>query len=162
MKSKTLILNILVMNAIGFVTGGILIWSIFQKVMKKDNQMIEKYRLYNQILNQWVVLKQEKREIGEFFKQKGYKTVGIYGMRELGERLLEDLENTGMDVKCIIDQNGIVVDKNILVLNPDDLIPEVDVIVVTASYYFNEIESKLKERVHGDIISIEDVIFGIY
>ena len=160
MKRKSIILEFLVTGAIGFIVSGIVVGHIFRNIMKMDNQAIKKITRYYNILNKWLTLRQQQKTIVEFFEKNGYKTVAIYGMKELGERLVTELENTGIVVKCIIDQNTVVINKNILVLRPDDFIPDVDVVVVTASYYFSEIKKRLKGRVHGDVVSIDDVVYS--
>lgn len=149
-------------SIIGLALGGTVIWKIFQGVMKKNKQETKKLTDYYFILNHWIALKQKKKSIVAFFERNNYKTVAIYGMRELGERLIGELDQTSVVVTCIIDQNIVDIENNIPVLHPDDIIPEVDVIVVTASYYFNEIEAKLKEKTNGIIIPIDDVIYSKY
>lgn len=161
-KNKDAVSLFFVATMIGFATGGIVIWKIFHRVIIKNKKETKKLTGYYFILNHWIALIQKEKNIIAFFERNNYKTVAIYGMRELGERLLGELEHTEVVVKCIIDQNIVDIDKNIPVLHPDDSIPEVDVIVVTASYYFNEIEAKLKEKVFGDIIPIDDVIYSKY
>ena len=47
------------------------------------------------------------------------------------------------------------------VVTPEDFLEEVDVIVVTAIHYFDEIESMLGEKVDYPIISLEDIIYEI-
>lgn len=162
MKRKNVILEFLLTGTIGFIVGGAVIWSIFGEVIKKDNHTLKKITGYYHLLNQWVALKQKKKTVADFFRQNNYKTVAIYGMKELGERLLDELEDTEIVVKCIIDQDAIAIDKSIQVLHPDDTIPDVDVIVVTASYYFGEIVRKMEGKIYNDIVSIDDVVYSEY
>ncbi len=162
MKRINTILVIFVTATIGFVVGVGVIWGMFKKLIRKDNQNFKKLTLYYHILNQWVSLKQKKKTVVEYFERNNYKTVAIYGMKELGELLLFELENSEIDVRCIIDQDPIFINKKTSVLHPDDIIPDVDVIVVTASYYFREIEKKMKQKINGDVVSIDDVVFSEY
>lgn len=162
MKRERDILGVLVYGAIGLTIGGAAIWKIFREVMERDNRENKEITDHYRILNQWLALKQNKKTAVEFFQKNNYGTVAIYGMKEMAERLLDDLENTGVVVKCIIDRNSFDDGKNIPFLHPDDSIPDVDVVVVTASYYFNKIKSKLRGKVRGDIVSIDDVVYSKY
>lgn len=161
MKKITLFLEFIVTGVIGFTTGWLIILLLFGKIAKEDNQLIKKLSEYYHIFNKWLILKQQQKSIAEYFRAKDYKSVGIYGMKEIGERLLYELEESGITVKCIIDQDNSLIQHHISVISPNDKIPDVDVVVVTASYYFDEIKERLNGKVSGDIISIEDVIYGI-
>ena len=46
------------------------------------------------------------------------------------------------------------------VLKPDDTLPDVDAIIVTAFFFFDEIEQELEDKIDCPIISIEDVVYG--
>ena len=162
MKRERSVLENCVSGSFGLTIGCALIWKIFREVMKRDNQKNNEITSYYRILNQWLVLKQDKKTVVNFFENNNYKTVAIYGMKEMTERLLDDLENTGIVVKCIIDRNAVVTDKCIPLLHPSDSIPDVDVVVVIPSYYFGKIKSKLKGKVRGDIVSIDDVVYSKY
>ena len=96
-----------------------------------------------------------------FFIQNGYKTVAIYGMKELGERLYDELKNSEIAVKYVIDQNADAIYADVDVVAPEDSLEDVDVVVVTAIHYFEEIESMLGEKVDYPIISLEDIIYEI-
>lgn len=146
----------------GFSVGGIIIWKTFKEVIRNNKSETKKLLGYYFLLNQWIVLKQNKKSIVKFFERNNYRNVAIYGMGELGKRLLLELESAEVHIECIIDQNIVDIDTNIPILHPDELIPAVDVIVVAASYYFNEIKTKLIEKVCGDIIPIEDIIYSKY
>lgn len=161
MKKRILFLEFFITGVIGAATGGLIILLLFCKIAKEDNQKIKKLSEYYHILNKWLIIKQQQKTIADYFSTKGYKTVGIYGMKEMGERLISELEDSDITVKCIIDQDSSLVKQNISVISPHDKFPDVDVVVVTASFYFDEIKEKLNCKVSGDIISIEEIIYGI-
>ena len=85
--------------------------------------------------DQWLRIRQEGKTLVDFFEKNDYKTVAIYGMKELGERLYDELENSGITVKYIIDKNADTIYADVDVLTPDDELEPVDVVVVTAIYY---------------------------
>lgn len=60
-----------------------------------------------------------------------------------------------------IDAKGEELNSNIEVYTLDDEIPEADVIVVTATFDYEDIRKKLEEKVACEIISIDDVVYEV-
>lgn len=146
---------------VGAVAGGAAAGTISSKKIKEMGQKGAKvHRLY-MAFDQWLRIRQEGRTLVEYFKQEDYKTVAIYGMKELGERLYDELRDSGITVRYIIDKNADSIYADVDVITPDEKLEPVDVIVVTALYYFDEIEEMLSEKVDYPIISLEDILFEI-
>lgn len=147
--------------------GGYFFGKMNYKVEQKINQdrTIEKLTLYYHMLNMWLEMKQKRKSIVTYLNQKGIKRIAIYGMKELGERLYEELKNTDIETVCIIDKNPEFVIGDFVVISPEQEIPEVDAIIVTADYYFQEIERQIKMKVSCPIYSLRGVLgnsFGRY
>lgn len=147
---------------IGFLTGILLSGKVIAMAVKEHNQCVKKVVKYYFILNDWLALRQKGETIAKFFEKNKYKRVAVYGMKELGERLIDELEKNGIEVTCIIDQNPTQKTGKIPVISPTDEIPKSDVMVVTASFYFNEIRNRMKDRVDCDIVSMDDVVYSKY
>lgn len=120
-------------------------------------KMTEFYRL----LIEWLRIKQEGKSLVSFFVRNGYKTVAIYGMKELGERLYDELKDSEIQVKYIIDKNADAIYADVDVVNPEDTLEEVDVIVVTAIHYFDEIEGALAAKTDCPVMSLEDIVYDL-
>lgn len=129
----------------------------FSKVEEKSIKMTEFYH----VLERWLYIKQENRSLTEYFDRNGYKTVAIYGMKELGERLYDELKGTNVKVQYAIDKNAGQIVADIDVVTPQDALGQVDVIVVTPIHYFNDIESELSQVMDCPIVSIEDIIYEL-
>lgn len=112
-------------------------------------------------MNQWLILKQEKKTIKPYFEKNGYKKVAIYGMSYLGERLLDDLNALGIEVSYAIDKNASNLYSEIDIYAPDDILPEVDAVIVTATYYYDEIVDTLSKKFNCSIISLEDILYDV-
>ena len=82
-------------------------------------------------------------------------------MKELGELLVRELEGTEIEIKYIIDQNADSIETDIPKHKPCDELEPVDAIVVTAIYYFQDIEESLSQKVDCQIISLEDAVYGM-
>lgn len=130
------------------------------KVIKKVEHT-QKMTEFYQVLVEWLRIKQEGKSLTEFFTRNEYKTVAIYGMKELGERLYDELKDSEIEVRYVIDKNKDSVYADVDVVTPDDTLEAVDVIVVTAIHYFDEIEEALSAKVDCPIASLEDVIYEI-
>lgn len=126
-------------------------------VLKLENT---KFKEFNELLLMWLQDYQDGRRLVEYFHKNGLKTVAIYGFGDLGAALASELENTDIDVKYVIDQAANFVYTELKVYKPEDSLPEVDVIVVTAIHYFTEIKSEMEKRVRCPIVSLETVISG--
>lgn len=125
--------------------------------MLKDK--VEKLSEFYNILIQWISLKEKGIAIGDFIKKGGYRTVAIYGMKELGELLYEEMKNSDICVEYVIDQSREFIFIDVPVLKPNEALFPVDIIIVTAVHYFEEIKELLKSKVNCPICSLEDILF---
>ena len=118
----------------------------------------DKIGIYYHILNKWLEMKQKGESLDTFFEKRKIKRIAIYGMKELGKRLWDEVKGIGIEVVCVIDKNpdGIVGD--FVVISPEGKIPDVDAIIVTAEYYFSEILNQLKEKVNCPVYSLLEVL----
>ena len=95
----------------------------------------------------------------KYFVDNSYKTIAIYGYAELGHRLYDELKDSKeTKIKYIIDQNKDNLYENIDIYKPEDILPQVDVIVITPIFAYAEIERNLIERIDYKIVSLSDVI----
>lgn len=140
--------------------GGIVGRQIKQNKTDISNKK-NKFKEYYNILNQWISIKNEGKSISDYFKQKDINKIAIYGMGELGNNLLKELDNTGITVCYGIDQNSAYTYSKLILKNVNDDLPEVDAIVVTPIFAYKEIYDKLSVKVDYPIISIEDIIYGL-
>lgn len=106
----------------------------------------------------WVQLKQQNKSIAEFFEKRGCQTIAIYGLSHVGECFLRELQDANVVVKYAIDKNKINKKYNIEIKNVDEELEKVDVIVVTAITYFDEIYIALKNKTDAYIVSMVDII----
>ena len=92
----------------------------------------------------------------------GYSHIAVYGMAELGNRLMEDLKGTPIQVDYGIDRDiSCSIARIGEVYFPEDNLPEADVIVVTPYSSFEVIKKQLEEKVKCPIISLEEVVWSV-
>ena len=158
MKRKILTLISLLAGTVMAIT---IVGKTMGKSLSKSNNMSNKHLALFLMMNQWVKVKQEGKGLAEYFEKNGYKRIAVYGMSFAGETLLDELNDTNVEVVYGIDKkvDSIYLDKKILTV--EDELEEVDVIVVTAITFFDEIEKTLKNKVECPIISLEDILYEI-
>ncbi len=147
--------------AAGAVAGGIAAGTTSAKKMKKMGEDGAKVHELYMAFDQWLQIRQEGKTLVEYFTKNGYKTVAVYGMKELGERLCDELKGSDVTVSYVIDKNADSIYADVDVVTSDDTLAPVDVVVVTAITYFDEIEEALSEKMDCPIISLEDILYEI-
>ena len=149
-----------VSTLLGAAAGASVAYGLENKKVKRGKELDKKNDAILQVMSQWLLLKQEGKNLSDYFLENGYKRIAVYGMHYLGEALLKELENSEVEVVYAIDKraDGIYCDVN--VVTPEDELEEVDVVVVTAFFFFDEIEELLSTKIDCPIISIEDAIYG--
>lgn len=145
---------------LGFLANECTIGHKQEDHIKNLNSSLIKQRMFYGELVNWVKLKQKKHSISDYLASMGYSVVAIYGMKELGELLLDELRESNIDVLYAIDQNAENVYPPIEVYTPSEELAEVDVIIVTVQSSYEIIHDALSRKVNCDIISIDDVLKG--
>ncbi len=144
---------------IGGVAGAVGITYFNNKAVDEKQGKIDKFKGYYNMLNQWLILKQEGKSLEKFFVDKGYKSIAIYGMGEMGNRLYDELKETSIDVKYAIDKNAASTYSELEVYDLEQDLPEVDAVVVTATFAFKDIEKEISGVIKGRLVSLDDVVF---
>ncbi len=144
---------------VGAAVGSAAAWTASSKKIRELRDGHKKVHELYMAFDQWLRICQEGKTLVEYFKQNNYKTLAIYGMKELGERLYDELKGSDIIVKYAIDKNADSIYADVNVVVPNDELEAVDVIVVTAITYFDEIEENLSAKVDCPIISLEDILY---
>lgn len=160
-KSTIAILSAFIGGIIGAVAIGLKLIKFFGKEVKSSQELSEKHLGLMRLLNQWLLTKQEGKKLEDYLKKNEIKTVAIYGMSYVGNRVFDELKGTDVEVKYVIDRNGEACYAEVDVFLPEEELPEVDAVLVTAIYYFDEIEKMLSEKLSCPILSLEDVLYEI-
>lgn len=148
---------------------GVLGYKKFSKRNSKENdnngrvKVEDRLRAYYDITNRWILLKNEGKNLSEYFEENGYKKIAIYGMGNLGLRLYEELKKTNTKVEYGVDHVHAekMDDLNVYCLKQLNSIDDVDAIVVTPVFSFDEIKEDLEKVTDKPIISLNTVVFGL-
>ena len=105
---------------------------------------------------------QEKISISELLIEMKYKSIGIYGYGYLGTQLERVLSDGKVEITCVIDKKIETRRNGERIFRPDEILPAMDVIVVTSPFYYAEIKDELEKlKVQADIISIDALIYQL-
>ncbi len=156
-----LALIVVVVFALGLLIGKFAEWIKEEKRMDKMEWQLNRMNAFYNLSMQWLSLQQEGVNLSEYFKFNEYHSVAIYGMSGFGERLVTELQGTGVEVLYIVDQNADNINIKLPKYKPMDDLPKADVMVVTAIIAFQEIQEKMEKRVDMPIVSLEDVVYGL-
>lgn len=155
------LLKTVVSAAVGGVVGGAVTSHVMNKSISEREAKIDKFKGYYNLLNEWLVLKQRGESLTKYFEENNVKSIAIYGMGELGNRLYEELKNSHVEVSYAIDKNADDSFSELQVIYPSDEFSAVDAIIVTSIFDFDEIEEELADKTNIKIVSLEDVVYMI-
>lgn len=128
-------------------------------IEQKENS--DKHLALYLMMNQWVKVKQAGKSIPDFLLEKGYSKIAIYGMNYVGETLYDELRDSGIEVVYAIDRNADSIFSEINIVTPDSELDQVDAIIVTPIFFYDEIEEMLSNKIDADILCMEDILYAI-
>lgn len=145
----------------GVAIGAGVTGKIAGEQVRYKQQMSEKHLSLFLMMNRWVKVKQEGKDLVSFFEKNGYKKIAVYGMSYAGDTLVNELKGTDVTVVYGIDKRATSICVGVDIVSMEDDLAPVDVVVVTAITFFNEIERKLSEKLDCPIISLEDILYEV-
>lgn len=145
----------------GTVGGAVAAGSVAKKKIDLRQHYADKHLALFLMMNQWVKVKQEGKNLAAYFEQNDYKKIAIYGMSYVGETLVEELKGSNIQIVYGIDKNADTIYADIDVVTLEDVLEEVDAVVVTAITFFDEIERQLVQRMDCPILSLEDILYEV-
>lgn len=148
-------------GVIGFISGAVLMGRMASKNLNEWKKMSDKFFSNMTLFNQWMMAKQSGKNIADYLEKNNYKKIIIYGMSYIGERLVDELNNTEIEIVAGVDRNAKGIFANMPMLLPDEDMPEADCMIVTPVFFFDEIKEKMAQRFSNPIISFEDIFYDL-
>ena len=120
-----------VVSVLSMLAGGIAgagaIGKISMEKAGKIQAKSDKHLALFLMMNKWVKVKQEGKNLSSYFMEHGYKRIAIYGMSYAGETLINELKDSDIELAYGIDQKkGLY--SYIDILSLDENLPEVDAV----------------------------------
>lgn len=123
---------------------------------------IEDYERYLNMMNQWLILAQEGKSLERFIVRKGWQRIAIYGMSIYGRHAIRDLKKADCIVVCGIDRKKMSPYEGVVILEPTDQLPQIDVVINAVLHRHQEVDRDLQKVLSCPVVSLEDVVFGSY
>lgn len=155
------IFRVLFGGMVGAGIGVAVAGKFYKGTIEDKDKKVDKFKGYYNMLNQWMILKKEGKTLASWFVDNGYRTIAIYGMGEMGNRLYDELQGTEIKVLYAVDKNGSATYSELDVVDLEDELENVDAMVVTSVFAFDEIKEQLCQKVDFPIVSLEDIIFEV-
>ena len=146
---------------VGAAVGAVGVGKTMSDKVTEWKNMSDKHLALFLLMNQWVKVKQEGKNLAEYFEREGYHEIAIYGMSYAGETFADELQGSDVKIKYGIDKKADTIYAEFDVISPDEELEEVDAIVVTTITFFDEIEEMLSKKVDCPIISLEDILYEV-
>jgi len=136
----------------------LLAWKGKNSLVNKAYENYAKYLEITKIFDIWFSKMQQGKRIEEYFEKNNICTIAIYGMSHLGQRLRDELRGGSVNVKYVIDKNVKDTFSDVKIISPEDEFDKVDLIVVTANYYFEEIKELISLKGSFYVKSIKEIV----
>ena len=133
-----------------------------KKILSAQKKETDKFYDNYQLLSHWLEVKNRGGSSLEYFREKGYREIAVYGMGELANRLCEELEGTDICVRYGIDREAWgTVSRMDRIYAPEDALEQVDAVVVTPFYAMDSIRDTLRKKISCPIVSLEEVVWSL-
>lgn len=139
----------------GEIEQGIYVQALPGLAQKEKQQ--EKCRRLLKLMCRWTMNAQMGMKAADYLTGRNWHSVAVYGAGDVGKCLLAELANSAVAVKYVIDRRKPALD--LPVYMPEEELPPVDCIIVTAVMEYGEIGRKLREKMDCHVISIEDIVY---
>lgn len=117
---------------------------------------------YLNMMNQWLILKQEEKSIDRYLRNHGYNVIAVYGMGLYGRHVIRELQGSDVRILYGIDRKKMKPYKDIEVVQPMEGMLHVDAIINTVLHDHISIKSHLAELINSPVLSLDDIIFESY
>lgn len=156
--NKKSITGAVLSSVLGAAGGAFFVNEKVGKEKARQKQLADKHLALLIMMCDWMRTKQEGKSLAGYLKEKGYKRVAVYGLSYVGERLLDELRDDGIEVVYVVDKKADPVYFDVEICRPEEELEEVDAMIVTAITFYDEIRAALEEKLQCPILSLEDII----
>ena len=118
-----------------------------------------KMQVYFEILDKWMKMEEDGCKLQDYFMERKWYHVAIYGKSKIGRHLYTKLKDTPIHVDYFIDRNADTGEQDIETITLGEQLPFVDVIIVTPVMEFERIENSLRYSAIKNIVPV-NCIFG--
>lgn len=119
----------------------------------------DKFVGYFNLLKEWLQRKERSNGLESYFINHGYRKIAIYGWGIVGKLLYEELYDSNIEISYAVDKKNVSEMAPLPIFSLEKELPEVDLIVITATFAFEEIKEELQNYVKAPIVSVDDIVY---
>lgn len=129
-----------------------------EKLQQKDYET-DRWRSYAQMMIRWKHIELQNKKIAAYLIRNNSRNIAIYGCGDIGMLCCDELLRS-QEIKIVefIDRKITGAYKNIPIVAPDHISPEVDTVLITPVHCYLEIAAAICQHTKAKFISMEDVI----
>lgn len=120
---------------------------------------VNKFEMCYNLMERWMTLREEGKSISNILNNRGIFIIAIYGLGKIGRHVICELENSSVIIQYAIDRAAAGLYGRIPVKSVEEELPNVDAVIVTEVYDFDEIEETLIKKMECPIISLEEILY---
>ena len=140
---------------------------IYNKV--KQMEVIYSNRIFWRYYHFDGIFKDKRNEVTEtiwewnrFFKKEGVHSCAVYGMADIGQRIVDVLMEEGdVEIEFVIDRNKDSIETQFPIFHPDENWPEVDMIIVTPRKTGSKVKDWVSKKVKGKVVLYEELLRAV-
>lgn len=125
--------------------------------LNKYRKLSDKYFKTMKLMDKWIDYYQNNKRVSEYFVRNNLKTIAIYGMGVVGQKLFNELVKSDIKVSFGIDRNKDIVFSGLKIVDWTEDWEMVDVIVITPFYEYQAINKEIKKKCGCKTISVEEL-----
>lgn len=153
---------------IKLVLALVLIYGCFKLIRKSIKTVAEGlehelniYKTNFFIYKEWTQIQKEGKKVTDYLNKNNINSIAIYGAGTFADMLLDEVKDTDIEVKYMLDTYDNKPHKGFEVISPKDInqYPEVDGIIITPVFdYLNIVQELEKHKKDLNIISLENLL----
>ncbi len=147
------------MCAVGFILGYSFNKYYADKEIVKAYGLSEKNKYLFRTAAQWLDRERSGDGICKYLQNNRYKRVAVYGLSHMGKVLIDILESSRVEVVYGIDNGLVQYSFKMPIYSINEELPNVDVVIVTPVYSYEQIRCDLVGKVKCPIVSLADIVF---
>ncbi len=124
---------------------------------------INKWWLYTDLLTRWKKLNDRGISISEYFCDRGYRKIAIYGASDIGKLCCDELARSGeIEIVCLIDRQAVGSYCGKPIILPAEIPRDgLDVVVITPIWDYLGIAEKIYMQTTAKLISLENAVLAL-
>lgn len=134
-------------------------WNSINKCIDLQSSKQEnKYYSYYLLMNRWMLLRNKKISLVSWFEDKAAYHIAVYGYSDMACRLAEELEGSSIYIDYYLDKEKKWTEDGKQTIPIENFVSSVDIIVITAFYYYYEIKKILDKKFVIRVVSLKEII----